>query len=270
MEGRFVHVHRSVARRSEVTFPPEQPAPMGANYQRVRDVLRHDILSGIFEPGDRLKINALVERYDVGANPIREALQQLQGEGLVEMTPNKGATVRYLDDEVTRQMLELRQAIDAFVARKFAEIGSYQLLDELKRVQARFEAAVAAGREAEYPAFNNAFHEIIIAAANNREAEAFLARSSMLTRTIRGLVGYGGSRIDAILAEHRALIDAFERRDAGKASEIARLHAKHASDDLLAQYHKMMAARSSGERAAGGRRARIPKGWSPELANKRF
>lgn len=253
-----------------MTFPSEQPAPMGANYQRVRDVLRRDILSGVFEPGDRLKINALVERYDVGANPIREALQQLQGEGLVEMTPNKGAAVRYLDEEVTRQMLELRQAIDAFVARKFAETGSYKLLDELKGIQKRFDEAVAAGREAEYPAFNNAFHEIIIAAANNREAEAFLARSSMLTRTIRGLVGYGGARIEAILAEHRALIDAFERRDADKASEIARLHAKHASDDLLAQYHKMMAARGNGERPAGGRRARVPKGWSPDLASKRF
>lgn len=253
-----------------MTLSPVPAAPMGANYQRVRDVLRRDILSGVFSPGDRLKINALVERYDVGANPIREALQQLQGEGLVEMTPNKGATVRYLDEDVTRQMLELREAIDAFVARKFAEIGSYKLLDELKRIQAEFEQAVAEGREAEYPSFNNAFHEVIIAAADNREAEAFLARSSMLTRTIRGLVGYGGSRIDAILAEHRALIAAFEARDAGQASEIARLHAKHASDDLLEQYRKMMAARGAKERPAGSARSRVPKGWSPDLATKRF
>ncbi len=49
-------------------------ATSGVSYQRVADVLRMDILTGVFHPGDRLKINALVERYEIGANPIREAL----------------------------------------------------------------------------------------------------------------------------------------------------------------------------------------------------
>lgn len=251
-------------------IPAGPAAPTGANYQRVRDVLRMDIVSGVFNPGDRLKINALVERYDVGANPIREALQQLQGEGLVEMTPNKGATVRYMVEDVARQLLELREAIDAFVARKFAETGSYKLLDTLKDIQRRFEQAVEEGREADYTTYNNEFHEVIIMAANNREAESFLTRSSLLVRTIRGLVGYGPERVQTILAEHRAMIEAFEQRDADKASEIARLHAKHATEDLIAQYRRMIDARQHEERPVAGKRSRLPKGWSPELATKTY
>jgi DNA-binding GntR family transcriptional regulator len=245
-------------------------APTGANYERVRDVLRMDIVSGVFEPGSRLKINALVERYAVGANPIREALQQLKGEGLVDMTPNKGATVRYLVEDVARQLLELREAIDAFVARKFAETGSYKLLDKLKEIQREFEQAVAEGREADYTSYNNAFHEVIIAAADNREAESFLTRSSLLVRTIRRLVGYGPERVQVILAEHRAMIEAFEQRDADKASEIARLHARHATEDLIAQYRRMLESRKQEERPASDKRTRVPKGWSPDIANKNY
>ncbi len=249
--------------------PTEYKAHTGANYQRVSEVLRVDIFSGAFNPGDRLKINTLVERYGVGANPIREALQQLQGEGLVEMTPNKGATVRYLDEKVTHDMLELRQAIDAFFARRFVEVGSYQLLDELVNIQTEFEIAASDGNREDYLEKNNAFHEVIMSASNNREAEAVLRRSSMLTRSIRRLVGYGDSRLNAILEEHRSLIQAFKDRDADDASRIARLHAKHAADDLLEQYRQMMAARKEKENPLASKRSRVPRGWSPELTEKR-
>lgn len=246
----------------------ESKAPMGANYQRVSEVLRVDIFSGVFNPGDRLKVNALVERYGVGANPIREALQQLQGEGLVEMEPNKGATVRYLDETVTRDMMELRQAIDEFMARRFVEVGSYQLLDKLVKVQEEFEKAVTEGRQDDYLDHNNAFHEVIMSAANNREAEAVLRRSSMLTRSIRRLVGYGDERLKVILQEHRDLIQAFKDRDADRASTIARQHAKHAADDLLEQYRQMMAEREARERPVASKRSRVPIGWSPDLTEK--
>lgn len=246
----------------------DKEIPSGVSYERVRDVLRMDILNGVFLPGDRLKINALVERYDIGANPIREALQQLQGEGLVEMVPNKGATVRYLDERVARQMLELRQAIDLMVARKFAETSSYKLLNELKAAQARFEETVRAGRESEYHANNTAFHQIIIQAADNQTAEQIIAQTSMLIRAVRHSVGYGPERISSILAEHRALIDAFEERDAEKAGEIAWLHAKRASDDLLEQYRRVMQSRKRPDEPGKKRRSRVPRGWTPDLARK--
>lgn len=249
--------------------PTISKALSGANYQRVSEVLRVDIFSGVFNPGDRLKINTLVDRYGVGANPIREALQQLQGEGLVEMTPNKGATVRYLDEDLTRDLMELRQAIDDFLARRFVEVGSYQLLDKLVQVQQDFETAVDEGRREDYPAHNNAFHEVIMSAANNREAEAVLRRSSLLSRSIRRLVGYGDYRLDMILEEHRNLIQAFKDRDADLASKIARLHAKHAADDLLEQYRAMMAERQSKSKPLDTKRSRVPRGWSPDLNENR-
>lgn len=241
----------------------------GANYQRVRDVLRQDIIAGVFHPGERLKIAALTERYDIGANPIREALQQLQGEGLVEMVPNKGAMVRMLDEAMLRETLEMREVIESFLARKFAQTGSYKLLDEIKTIQTEFEQAVAENRTEKYTPCNSAFHDVIMKAAGNREAEAFLTRASMLTRTIRGVIGYGHQRLREILAEHRALIVAFEARDVALAGQIAEEHARHASTDLIAQYHAVMEARSTTRQSSGGRRGAVPKGWSPDLSRNR-
>ena len=86
------------------------------NYQRVRDIIRNDIITGQFQAGARLKISELVERYGLSAMPIREALQQLQGEGLVVLSANKGASVRRIDERFLWQGYEVRKALEAYFA----------------------------------------------------------------------------------------------------------------------------------------------------------
>src|SRR3712207_3392027 len=78
---------------------PEHQEPVIAGiadpiYVRVREQLRTDILQGVFAPGERIKIAELSKRYGVSQMPVREALQMLQGEGLVTIAPNKGASIR--------------------------------------------------------------------------------------------------------------------------------------------------------------------------------
>ncbi|MBL8228105.1 MAG: GntR family transcriptional regulator, partial [Bryobacterales bacterium] len=77
------------------TFDREDAQGLGDPvYLRVRERLRADILSGRFGPGERIKIAELSKRYGVSQMPVREALQMLQGEGLITIAPNKGASVR--------------------------------------------------------------------------------------------------------------------------------------------------------------------------------
>jgi DNA-binding GntR family transcriptional regulator len=90
------------------------------NYQRVRDIIRNDIITGQFRDGDRLKISDLVGRYGISAMPIREALQQLQGEGLVVMSANRGASVRRIDEHFLWQMYEIRKALEMFFVVELA------------------------------------------------------------------------------------------------------------------------------------------------------
>ncbi|WDR02658.1 GntR family transcriptional regulator [Devosia algicola] len=65
--------------------------------------IRNDILGGSLRAHDRLKVRDLAARYSVSTNPIREALHQLRGEGLVVITPNRGAQVRPLDESLLAQ-----------------------------------------------------------------------------------------------------------------------------------------------------------------------
>ena len=86
-------------------------------YARVCELLRKDILSGQFPPGARLKIAELSQAYGVSQMPIREALQQLQGEGLLDILPNRGASVRTVDARMVRNIYDLRGAIESMLVR---------------------------------------------------------------------------------------------------------------------------------------------------------
>src|SRR4028118_1913708 len=82
------------------------------NYHRVRDAIRHDIVKDIFPADSRLKISDLVERYGVSAAPIREALGQLEADGLIILEPNRGARVRKLDRNLVDEIFEIRIGLE--------------------------------------------------------------------------------------------------------------------------------------------------------------
>ena len=87
----------------------------------VANTLRRDIIAGVFEPGTWLKTEELAERYEVSANPVREALWRLQGEGFVVANPNQGARVRAVDDDFVRNIFEIREALEPMIVRRFCE-----------------------------------------------------------------------------------------------------------------------------------------------------
>ena len=81
-------------------------------YSRVTDDLRRAIVSGDFESGERLKMVDLIQRFGTSQMPIREALQQLQGEGLITIIPNRGAQVKIIDHDFVSNIYDLRVAIE--------------------------------------------------------------------------------------------------------------------------------------------------------------
>ena len=93
------------------------------SYQRVTNLLRTEILAGDIPLGGRLIMTAIAERFGVSVQPVREALQQLEGEGLVEMIPNHGARVRQLDRNRLVHSSEIGEALECFLARQFADGG---------------------------------------------------------------------------------------------------------------------------------------------------
>src|SRR6187431_2890956 len=91
---------------------------------RVRDLLEEAILEGDLKPGERLRAEALAQRYGTSRTPVREALLQLEAQGLVEVEPNRGAVVRPFDRADLLDLYEVRALLEpAAAARAARRIG---------------------------------------------------------------------------------------------------------------------------------------------------
>jgi DNA-binding GntR family transcriptional regulator len=217
------------------TTPSDINGPSSrVGYVRLRDAIRSDIISGVFDSGLRLKIPHLCRRYGVSSIPVREALQQLQGEGLIVMMPNRGATVRSVDPVFVSEIYEVREAIDAAMARRFVELASADALVDLERSQDEMERREDAGDVLGRHQADRDFHRVILAGASNREAMLIIDRQNNIINALR--LGYGQSeaRRRQVRREHRALLEAIHKGDAKRAGAIAASHARNARNDLIA------------------------------------
>ena len=105
---------------------------------RVTSDLRRDIIAGVLEPGEWLKTEDLAARYGVSANPVREALWRLQGEGYVVANPNQGARVRVVNDDFVRNIFEIREAIEPIFMRRFCQRVTASDIARLREAAAVF------------------------------------------------------------------------------------------------------------------------------------
>jgi len=201
----------------------------------VRDRVRNDIVAGRLPLGSRLTLDLLAARYSVGHMPIREALRQLEGEGLVVLTPNRCARVRAVDVEFVRNIFDLRIAIEAMLTRRAAERIEATHLARLEAIQARFEARARSRDFDRLLGLNREFHDVINEAAANPEAAQVLARHWRVIAALWNLHGYGERRVAGVISDHRQIIEALAAHDVEAAASLAMAHAAKAKQALIAR-----------------------------------
>lgn len=204
------------------------------DYVRVAARLRSQILSGEFEPGRWLRMQSIADQLGVSVQPVREALQQLQGDGLVEFLPNRGARVRGLDHGRLVHIYEIREAIESYMARCFAEESSLRDVLALEALQREHDAAIDARDRVELSRTNRLFHAAINGHGGNDDALALVKRHYALTGYLHQRLQVGEEYWARVRAEHHALIDAFRRRDAAAAGEIGARHVRDRRTEMMA------------------------------------
>lgn len=205
-------------------------------YQRVTNLLRTEIIAGEIPLGGWLRMTAIAERFGVSVQPVREALQQLEGEGLIEMIPNHGARVREIDRNRLVYSHEIGEALESFLARQFAEEASLSSLRKLEALQVEHDAAIEAMDWARIDAANHAFHRFINTHGGNLEAADLIARYYGLSESLMNKQGRDAAFADRVKTEHHALLDAFRRRDPDAAAKINAQHVRGTLGDVLAAY----------------------------------
>lgn len=185
-------------------------------YQDLLAALRRDIRHGHFPPGARLKVTELARRYRTSAMPVRQALVDLQSQGLVSIPANRGASVRVVDEALANNLCDLRQAILGLVVRRFVERATPADIDEL---ETREDALDAAPTPEEREMRNDRFFDHIMDVAGNPEAADALNRTwPLLFPAFRR---YGPRDTLEISRNHRRIIAAARRGDASEAAALA-------------------------------------------------
>jgi DNA-binding GntR family transcriptional regulator len=199
----------------------------------VRESIRGDILAGIFAFGARLRINELSARYGLSHTPIREALRELHGEGLVTIESNRGARVRVVDVGFVDSLFDLRIAIESMMTRRAAARIMLPQLDELDAIEDELEAHARRGDTGEVLLANRRFHDLINEAADNPQASEILSRNWHLLSALWQRYGYPRERVTGVASDHRHLVSALRDHDSEAAAMIAMAHAAKAKSDLL-------------------------------------
>jgi len=216
---------------------------------RLTNDLRRDIIAGVVEPGAWLKTEELAARYAVSANPVREALWRLQGEGFVVANPNQGARVRTVDDDFVRNIFEIREAIEPIFVRRFCQRATPQNLDRLRAAADAF-AEVGADRPTDFEALeaaNRDFHAIILEDEFNIPAIETMERYAGIIKATRAKLPVTLSRLRQRINQHGQMIEAVAAGDADTAAQISMEHVRGAGEDMLTL---MRQARTNGVREA--------------------
>jgi DNA-binding GntR family transcriptional regulator len=218
----------------------DQPLPptrdlAGTTSARVVAALREDILFGAFSPGARLKIADLAARYGVSSLPVREALQRLEGERLIELAAHRGATVRPLSSKLLANLYDVREALEGVLVERAAERVTAVQIASLERLQAHWEKLARTEDVHAMMQANLDFHCGINAIADNPEAEELVPRGWPMALSLRLRMGYTPDRLTAICEDHRAMLAALRARDAEAARRISRRHVRASCADLLSR-----------------------------------
>ena len=141
-------------------------------YLTLRDVvfrtLRHKILLGEIRPGERLMEVKLTKMLGVSRTPIREAIKMLSMEGLVSVTPRKGAVVTEITAQDLQDVLEVRRALEELAVSLACERINARGIEALDASLNTFRAAIQDGDVTTIATIDEEFHKIIFAASENR------------------------------------------------------------------------------------------------------
>jgi DNA-binding GntR family transcriptional regulator len=199
----------------------------------VEDRLRSAILTGHFEAGQRLVERELCELFGVGRTSVREALRQLEAEGLVTTVPHKGPTVSKVDYEDAEHIYAVRVLLEGYAGEKFARDASAEDMAKLAKSVERFEEAASSGNSKDLLTAKDEFYAILLDGCGNPIVTQMLSLLHNRVNLLRGASMMQPGRLAKSVSEIREIHDAIKMRDAAKAGAACRHHVEMAARNIL-------------------------------------
>lgn len=199
--------------------------------ERVAHTLRDAILSGRLQPGSRIRQEELASQFEVSRIPVREALRQLESDGLVTLRANSGAWVAKLDIKEFLEIYKIRERLEPLALR---ESVPHLSEDQIARLDELRELMSSSRHVEEFLQLDREFHLLTYAGAGMANLMEMIEKFWNTTQHYRRMFTEN-ARQEArwiIHAEHRLLVEALRRRDEDEAERILLGHIRRTRLDL--------------------------------------
>ena len=207
--------------------------------ERILSAVRTAIVNGQIRPGTRIMEPELAERFGISRTPVREAIRQLESEGLLSVVPRKGAIVASISPQDISNFYELKMILEGHAARLAAKILTENDLAKMETVNRQIETASVRKKDPGHVLdLHDEFHEIFLRACGNDKLHAIVQNLVMQFQQFRIILAMPG-RIQGSIRQHEEIIEAFRRKDAARAEELVRKNALYGKKLLLREAPKV-------------------------------
>ncbi|MFZ3555313.1 MULTISPECIES: GntR family transcriptional regulator [unclassified Streptomyces] len=213
-----------------------RPLTQTSMQAKVAEELRRMIISGELPPRSSLSEMTLSQTFGVSRTPIREALKQLQIEGLVEVRPRVGTFVAVPSRREITELFQMKELLEGAAARLLAFRGNVPEVERLAANMSAADEAVRAGDPEQYEKLVHDFHELIMVGADNSKLEAHyrtLMNQLAYARLVRTSLSQPG-RLSESDHEHHRVLDLIRAKDGDGAERVMREHVRRSHQALMA------------------------------------
>lgn len=175
--------------------------------------LQSDILMGVIKNGEKLTEQHICDKYGVSRTPVREALRQLEMQGLIENIPNRGAFVIGFSEQDIDDMYQLRREYEVQAVRWAIERITDEELAQLEETFEFMEFYTMKNDVDKMLNINTSFHQLIYSASHNRMLQHLLASYQLYLKHLKKVPEDTRAYLNQVLEEHRLIFEAFKAKD---------------------------------------------------------
>lgn len=199
---------------------------------QVFDKIRSDILNGKYKRGEELVESSIGKELGISRTPVREAIRQLELEGLVQLVPNKGAFVTGISEKDVRDIYLIRARLEGLAARMAAKNITPELLDAMEETVVLSEYHAKKEHYEQVCEMDSKFHKLLYKASGSRILEHTLTDFHQYVQRVRMASIMKKRRMEKLNDEHDAILTAIREHDEEKAELVATRHISNTVENL--------------------------------------
>lgn len=201
--------------------------------EQVYMIIKDNIIKGTLKPGEWLSENKIAQSLNVSRSPVREALKELSGEGLLENVPNKGVFVKVLGVKDVYDIFEFREIVESYAIKKAIDLITDEDITVLNQIGSELLSSYKSKDINEYCKSDTKLHDYIFIMSDNKIIYEIVNNVFPLVQPFRILSLNNKTRLEESLEEHLSIIKAIKEKDLTMALKLNKMHLELAKDGII-------------------------------------